>query len=131
MSGGVTAEPHRPKPVVGEVVPSHGHGRLAPRWQKGQSGNPNGHKPEHLSLYHEAKHILAQLTPEAARRQGELLKSADDRVAFMTTEAILSRAPLKPDQVDQLGQQQKVSLDALSAEERQTLAQLLQKALGL
>ncbi|HME22969.1 MAG TPA: hypothetical protein VKI44_16810 [Acetobacteraceae bacterium] len=120
----------QPQSLPGSFVPSHGHGRLVP-FQKGRSGNPNGHKPEHLALYHEAKAIFAQHTPQAAKRTIELMSCEDERVAFMACDKVLSFAPLKPEQADQLGQQRRVDLSALSAEERQTLAQLLQKALGL
>ena len=117
--------------TVADRVPSHGHGRLVPAWKKGQSGRPPGLPPEQISQYHEAKALLAQNTPAAARRQIELLNSPDDRVAAMMAKDILDRAPLRPEQTELLGQQQKVDLSALTAEERQTLAQLLQKVLGL
>ncbi|HME23862.1 MAG TPA: hypothetical protein VKI44_21465 [Acetobacteraceae bacterium] len=112
-------------------MPAHGRGMLAPAFRKGQSGNPSGYSPERLSLYHEAQSILAQNTPQAARRQVELMNSEDDRVAAMMVKDILDRAPLKPEQASLLGTQQKVDLSSLTTEERQTLAQLLQKALGI
>jgi hypothetical protein len=66
-----------------EVIRHHNGGWLRP-WQPGKSGNPSG---TGLGAYHAARRICAQATPEAARRQVELMSSNDERVAFMATEA--------------------------------------------
>lgn len=115
-------------PVVAERIPSHGVGRLAPLWQKGQSGNPTG--VIDFNAYNEARAICAQASPEAARKQVALMSSEDERVALMATEAVLNRGVGKPrDHTDD--KTQRVSLAALKPDELATLATLLKRALGI
>src|SRR5689334_18290756 len=74
-------------------VPSHGHGRLAPAWQKGQAPNPGGRGGQ----YHDAIRILREwATIRGAERMLELAESDDERVAAMMTQAIWDRAFGKP-----------------------------------
>ncbi len=107
----------------GEIVGRNG-GRLRP-WQPGRSGNPGGIG----GAYHEARRICAQATPEAARKQVELINSDDDRVSLLATEAVLNRGAGKPR--DHSGEQAlRVDLSALTADERAMLAALLRKVLS-
>ena len=99
------------KPIL---VPSHGLGQLRP-WQKGQSGNPGGLGGPG-SAYHEARRICAEASPEAARKQVELMGSDDHRVVFMATEAVLNRGAGKPrDHSNEQGPG-RIDLSALSPE---------------
>lgn len=63
------------------------NGGILRPFQKGHSGNPQGLYGG--SGYHEARRICAQATPDAARKQVELMSDPDSRVAFMATEAVL------------------------------------------
>jgi hypothetical protein len=74
--------------------------------------------------------ICAEASPAAARKQVELMSSDDDRVVFMATEAVLNRGAGKPrDHSNE--QTNRVDLSVLSAEEREALAALLRKAMGM
>jgi hypothetical protein len=113
---------------TGDIIPPNG-GLLRPPWKPGQSGNPAGLI---TTAYHEARAICAEATPKAARKQVELIGSADERVAFMATEAVLNRGAGRPrDHSDEDKQRQRVDLSALSPDERASLAALLVKALGI
>ncbi len=59
-------------PAKGGIIRRNG-GWLKP-WQPGQSGNPGGVG----GAYHEALRICAQASPEAARKQVELMGSDDE-----------------------------------------------------
>ena len=109
------------------VRPRQG-GWLRP-WQKGQSGNPGGVGGPG-SAYHEARRICAEASPEAARKQVELMSSDDHRVVFMATEAVLNRGAGKPrDHSNE--KPTKIDLSALSPEEVKAMVPLLKKAMGL
>ena len=109
------------------VRPRQG-GWLRP-WQKGQSGNPGGVGGPG-SAYHEARRICAEASPEAARKQVELMSSDDHRVVFMATEAVLNRGAGKPrDHSNE--NPTKIDLSALSPEEVKAMVPLLKKAMGL
>src|ERR1700755_1014216 len=111
----------------GEVLAPNG-GILRP-FQKGHSGNPQGIYGG--SAYHEARRICAEASPAAARKQVELMSSDDDRVVFMATEAVLNRGAGKPrDHSNEQGRGG-IDLSALTPDERQTMALLLKKAMGL
>ena len=110
----------------GEVLAPNG-GILRP-FQKGHSGNPQGIYGS--GAYHEARRICAEASPEAARKQVALMNDPDSRVVFMATEAVLNRGAGKPrDHSNE--QTNRVDLSVLSAEEREALAALLRKAMGL
>jgi hypothetical protein len=110
------------------IVPKHGSGKLTP-YKKGQSGNPNGIYGGN-SEYHEARKICAQHSVEAIHRQLELMRSDDERVAFMATEAILNRGIGKPrDHSTEDQARTIVNLDNLSDDERALLAKLMGKVL--
>ena len=122
------AEPRAPsRPLLkGEVLAPNG-GILRP-FQKGHTGNRQGIYGS--GAYHEARRICAEASPEAARKQVELMSSDDHRVVFMATEAILNRGAGKPrDHSNEQGG--KIDLSALSVEERAAMAKLLAKAMGL
>ncbi len=59
-------------PLEGGIV-RHNGGWLRP-WKPGQSGNAGGVG----AAYYEARRICAQASPEAARKQVELMGSDDD-----------------------------------------------------
>ncbi len=62
------------------------------RWPKGQSGRTPSAK-----LYHEARAIARQASPEMMRRLVDLAQnSEDDRVASVCAIAVLDRAGVKP-----------------------------------
>ena len=129
MSTDQRAGPRAPsRPLLkGEVLAPNG-GILRP-FQKGQTGNDSGIYGS--SAYHEARRICAEASPEAARKQVELMGSDDPRVVFMATEAVLNRGAGKPrDHSNEQGTG-RINLSALSVEERETMARLLAKALGL
>ena len=99
-------------------------------WQKGQSGNPGGVGGPG-SAYHEARRICAEASPEAARKQVELMGSDDPRVVFMATEAVLNRGAGKPrDHSNEQGTG-RIDLSVLTPEERQVMVNLLQKAMAI
>jgi hypothetical protein len=108
------------------IVPKHGAGRLTP-FPKGKSGNPGGLS---LSDYHAARKICAEHSVEAVERQLQLMRSDDERVAFMATEAILNRGIGKPrDHSTEDQARTIVNLDNLSDDERALLAKLMGKVL--
>jgi hypothetical protein len=83
------------------------------KWKPGQSGNPSGRG----GLYHEARRLAAEASPEAMKRLIELMKNAEDeRVAFMACTAILDRSGVKPIEYDAREEQQ--ALSRLPLEER-------------
>jgi hypothetical protein len=105
------------------------NGGILRPFQKGQTGNASGIYGS--SAYHEARRICAEASPEAARKQVELMGSDDPRVVFMATEAVLNRGAGKPrDHSNEQGTG-RINLSALSVEERETMARLLARALGL
>src|SRR5712691_10766571 len=61
-------------------------------WKPGQSGNPAGHGAE----YGEVVRLARLLAPRVVERLGELIESADERVAALACNAILDRAFGKP-----------------------------------
>jgi len=62
------------------------------RWAKGQTG----HTPSAM-LYHEARRIARQASPEMMRKLIDLVQtSEDDRVASVCAIAVLDRAGVKP-----------------------------------
>jgi hypothetical protein len=80
--------------------------------------------------YAEARRICAEASPEAVRKPVELMSSEDERLAFMATEAVLNRGAGRPrDHSADGARQALVDLSALTPEQRETLAELLMKAL--
>ena len=65
---------------------------LERRWKPGQSGNPSGQTAE----YGEIVTLARTLSVRAIERLGELMESADERVAAVACNAILDRALGKP-----------------------------------
>ncbi len=95
-------------------------------WPKGVSGNPGGGVGE----YHEARRLCAAKTAEAVKRLFELMASDDERVSFMAVTAVLERGIGKPrDHSNE--PPSRIDLSALTPEERQMMARLLQKVMGL
>jgi hypothetical protein len=123
------AEPRVPsRPLQkGEVLAPNG-GILRP-FQKGHSGNPQGIYGS--GAYHEARRICAEASPEAARKQVELMSSDDHRVVFMATEAVLNRGAGKPRDHSNEQDRGRIDLSALTPDERQLMASLLRKAMGM
>jgi hypothetical protein len=118
--------PSRPL-LEGEIVGPAG-GILRP-FRKGYTGNPGGAP---ISAYREARAICAKASPDAARKQVELMSDPDSRVAFMATEAVLRRGAGAPrDHSAEDDAASRIDISGLSAEERAMLAQLLQRALGI
>jgi hypothetical protein len=75
-------------------------------------------------------HGHRRTSPEAARKQVELMGSDDHRVVFMATEAVLNRGAGKPrDHSNEQGPG-RIDLSALSPEERQAIAKLLMRQWG-
>lgn len=118
---------HRP-PLQGEVISPAT--RIA-RWQfqPGQSGNPHGTS---MSAYHEARRLCAKATPDAVRRLIELLGSSDERVAMMSADILIKRGagPIRDHSAED-DAAKRVSLDALSPQDRLLLVKLLRQALGV
>ena len=105
-------------------VPPQG-GRLIP-WQKGQSGNPGGIRGE----YHAVRRLCADHSLEGAKQLISLMHDTDTRVAIVAIKEVLDRGIGKPrDHSNEQGG--KIDLSALSAEEREAMAKLLAKAMGL
>jgi hypothetical protein len=119
----------------GEIIPPPLSGRarsvanLTP-FKPGQSGNPSG-LSQGLSAYAEARRMCSRATPEAVARQIELMRSSDERVAFMATDAIIKRGagPVRDHSAED-DAVSRINLDALSADERKALVLLLRRALG-
>jgi hypothetical protein len=113
--------------LEGEIRAPSG-GILRP-FKPGQTGNPQGIFGG--SAYHEARRMCARATPEAVARQIELMRSDDERVAFMATDAIIRRGagPIR-DHSDEDAAVSRINLDSLSADERKALVSLLRRALG-
>ena len=65
---------------------------LKQQWKPGQSGNPQGHTAE----YGEVVGLARSFSARAIERLGELMESADERVAAVACNAILDRAFGKP-----------------------------------
>jgi hypothetical protein len=109
---------------AGEIVPSHGNGRLVP-FKKGHSGNPGGRG----SAYHETRKMLKDATPEAARRAIELLQSPDERVAMVAIQFVFERAFGKagPEKPDADGHRAGFDYSKLSGREMTTLAGIFAK----
>ncbi len=105
-------------------IPPQG-GRLLP-FVKGQSGNPSGYG----GRYNEVRKICAENSVRAALRLSELIHDADGRIACMAAMAVIERGVGKVR--DHSGEGQgRMDLSALNYDERQALATLLAKALGL
>jgi hypothetical protein len=114
--------------LEGEVLAPNG-GILRP-YRKGHSGNAQGIYGG--SAYHEARRICAKASPDAARKQVELMSDPDSRVALIATEAVLRRgagAPRDHSAEDEARQQ--INVKALTREERQLFGKLLQKVMGI
>lgn len=107
--------------VAGIVQP---HGGVLRPWPKGVSGNPTGKGGEYL----EACRILSEIAPKAARKAEELLDHEDPRIQAIAMESILKR--VVGDRVVLPGAG-RIDLTALSAEEREAMAAMLRKAMGL
>lgn len=109
------------------TIPTKNGGWLLP-WRPGQSGNPSGGS----SAYLVARSICAKATPDAARKQVELINDPDSRVAFMACQAILERGAGKPrDHSAEDGQPSTIDLSKLTPEERAAFGAILRKVLGL
>lgn len=63
-------------------------------WAKGQSGNPGGRSKTTGQI----RELAKAHAPEALTRVVELMKSADERVAFVAAQEILNRVYGKPAQ---------------------------------
>jgi hypothetical protein len=105
------------------------NGGILRPFQKGHSGNPQGIYGS--GAYHEARRICAEASPEAARKQVELMSSDDHRVVFMATEAVLNRGAGKPRDHSNEQDRGRIDLSALTPDERQLMASLLRKAMGM
>ena len=112
----------------GEAAVIRRNGGWLRPWQPGRSGNPSGIG---MSAYHEARRMCSRATPEAVARQIELMRSDDERVAFMATEAVIRRGagPVRDHSAED-GAVSRINLDSLSADERRMLVSLLRRALG-
>ena len=70
-------------------------------------------------------------SPEAARKQVALMNDPDSRVVFMATEAVLNRGAGKPRDHSNEQDRGRIDLSALTPDERQLMASLLRKAMGM
>lgn len=68
-------------------------------WAPGHSGNPRG-RPKVTPEQREALRLLAEGTVKAAKKLLRLVDSEDERVALAAVQAVLSRLPVQPDDVD-------------------------------
>lgn len=59
------------------------------RWQKGQSGNPDGSTSEEQAARVALMRGLAGHVPQALERIGQLLQSADERVALGAVKVVI------------------------------------------
>ena len=101
---------------------------LRPPWQKGECPNPIGGQ---VSAYHRARSICAKATDEAVLTQIELMRSDDDRVRFMATEAVLKRGAGVPrDHSGEESAASGINLARLSPDQQRSLADLLSLVLG-
>ena len=84
------------------------------------------------SVYHEARKLCAEHTPEAIRKQIELMRTCDDpRVVTMVTQAIIDRGAGKPRDHSNEQDRGRIDLSVLTPDERQLMASLLRKAMGM
>ena len=67
------------------------------RFQKGQSGNPNGRPPKSREQ-HEAEEAIRKLAPEAVQKLSELMDSDNESVRLKACQIILDRVYGKPRQ---------------------------------
>jgi hypothetical protein len=86
-------------------------------WQPGQSGNPGGKG----GAYRDCLMAAREASKEAIEKLVGLMRSEDDRVAFMAATAVLDRAFGKPKEQDASAEKPRVDLSALSSKQ---LAQL-------
>jgi hypothetical protein len=111
-----TAPPKRPLPPA-----------LAQNlWKPGQSGNPSGQSGE----YGEVVRLARALSVRAIERLGELIESADERVAVVAANAVLDRALGKPRPVqDEKAGSVEERIAQMTPEERlERLAELTKRA---
>jgi hypothetical protein len=85
MSATQTKATRNDAPAPGMIVPRHGHGLLKPI-QKGEARNPGGKG----GLWQETQRFCREKSPEAAKRLYELLGSADERVALMAADKLMT-----------------------------------------
>src|SRR5579864_289979 len=100
---------------------------LARTWKPGESGNPSGHSGE----YGEVLKLARALSVRAIERLGELIESADERVAVVAANAVLDRALGKPRpaQDEKAGSLEQRIAQMTPQERRARLAELTQRAL--
>ena len=100
---------------------------LARTWKPGESGNPSGHSGE----YGEVLKLARALSVRAMERLGELIESADERVAVVAANAVLDRALGKPRpaQDEKAGSLEERIAQMTPQERRARLAELTQRAL--
>src|SRR6516162_11721828 len=99
------------------------------RYPKGVSGNPS----EMNRYYFECRKLAKEASPEIMRELIQLgLTAEDERVKSVACVAVLDRAGVKPIDHDPAEDQVKPTWDpgVLTAEEREQLKALLQKAIG-
>ena len=99
------------------------------RFPKGVSGNPSGMN----RYYFECRKLAKEASPEIMRELIRLgLTAEDERVKSVACVAVLDRAGVKPIDHDPAEDQVKPTWDpgVLTAEEREQLKALLQKAIG-
>jgi len=99
------------------------------RYPKGVSGNPSGMN----RYYFECRKLAKEASPEIMRELIRLgLTAEDERVKSVACVAVLDRAGVKPIDHDPAEDQVKPTWDpgVLTAEEREQLKALLQKAIG-
>ena len=103
---------------------------LERQWKPGQSGNPSGHAAE----YGEVVRLARQLSVRAMKRLGELIESADERVAAVAANSVLDRAYGKsevrrPEPIDDVVARLERMTDAERLEDAKRLAAQIREAL--
>ena len=111
-------------PPIPKAVASRGRGRITPRWQKGESGNPHGR------YGHWGKEVIGlvrEATPAAIRELIRLgLEAKDERVRVVACSKLCDIAQIPKPKHD--GEPLRPDLSSLPTKDLEQLKRILQMA---